>query len=310
VNKTALGVCGLLWLCQTPLFAATGADILQTPLLPRAIALGGAYAALADDVNAPLYNPAGMARSLNPGVAFIHNIGFMDASDYLAFAHPVRAGGILGGSLVYRYLPTINNEGAPDPAVDANDFLATLTYAYSFQTDPKTLGDVTAGVSGKWLKSTLGGHSATALAADLGAWWRPAAVPELQVGLALQNLGSGLKFVEVEDPLPANAKLGLALRALSLPKHVVNLALDLNLPLAGTGPNGGLGAEYIFSELVILRVGYQFIADSLANGVSAGLGIRYAAPTFRLQFDYAYKPVVLSTSTLEAQHYFSLTLGL
>ncbi len=310
MNRTLLGLCVSLCLCPLPLWAATGADVLQTTQLPRAIALGGAYVGLADDVNAPLYNPAGLARSLGPGLSFIHTVGLVDSTEYLAFAHPVRAGGILGGGVVYRYLPTIQNEGATDPAVEANDILATLTYATRFETDRQTFGDLTAGLTGKYLRSRLGGLSATALAVDLGGWWRPAALPTLQVGLALQHLGAGLKFDAVEDPLPLTARLGLGWMALAVSPHTVNLAVDASLSLAGDDPYGSLGAEYVFSDLVAVRAGYRLQADSLAGGICGGVGFKYAAKTFRLQFDYAFQPVVLSESTLEAQHYISLTLGL
>lgn len=288
---------------------AAGGDALKIPASPRALAMGNASGALTDDVNALLYNPAGMASIADVEIALSHRAGTIDASEYLAMARPMKAGGVFGASVLYAYLPDINNDGATDPAVTANDMLVTAGYALAFATgDPKNR-DLSAGLNVKWLRSVLGGFTATTLAADLGVRWQPPAAEALQVGLTLQNLGLPLKYIEESDPLPLTLKLGAAYAVLEQDLHAVNWAADLDLPLPGKSFGLGTGVEYWYNKLVAVRAGYRFAGDSLESGVTAGAGFRLGGPSLSLQLDYAFKPVTYAGSNGGAEHYLALMFG-
>ncbi len=290
-------------------FAATGGEMFRAPLLPRAIALGGAYAGLAADVHSPLYNPAGLAHVKTTELGFIHHIGLIDSVEYLALARPMQAGGILGGNIVYRHMPDIDHAAAGDEPVGANDLLLTLSYALGFKTDPQAQADLTAGLNLKWGSSNLGQYTATVLALDAGVGWRPHGWQGVKLGLAVQNVGTPVKYAEEEDPLPLNVKLGAAYRVIESRAHQVDVALDLNVPAETDKFFAGLGAEYVLNQLLALRVGYQYQQDSLASVVTCGLGIRYALDRTVLQLDYAFKPVILSEQTFDSEHFISLTIG-
>ena len=66
----------------------------QVPIGPRAIALGGAYSALADDASAIFWNPAGLAGIGHQEIAGSYaNLYAADIKDsYLAFVLPVSSG--------------------------------------------------------------------------------------------------------------------------------------------------------------------------------------------------------------------------
>jgi len=294
-----------LWLCPVSGFAS-GGDALLIPASPRAIALGGASGALADDVYALLYNPAGLAGISQTEISLAHRIGTIDASEYAAFARPMQIGGVLGGSILYSYLPDIDNSDATDPAVTVNDMLLTLAYATPIPLGSKDGKNLSVGMDFKWLRSVLGGYSAATVAVDLGARWQPAELNDLQVGLTLQNLGLAIQYVDVQDALPFNLKLGAAYRLLADSVNTVNLAADMNYPLVDKGLNAGLGAEYWYNKLMAVRVGYHFQKDSLDAGIVGGIGVRYTVAKLALQLDYAFKPVYYSTQVLEPEHYLAL----
>jgi len=313
-KKILLLVIGLLGIgvymgLNTKVLASTGVDILRVPLVPRAIAVGGAYAGMAEGVHAMAYNPAGLARQTNIEFSFSHNIGIIDSMDYLVLGMPIKAGGILGGSVLYRYMPPIDNPGASDAAVVSNDMVVTLGYALGFRTTAESFENLTAGLNFKWLRSVLGEYTATSVAFDLGVWWQPNTIKSLQFGLAVQNLGVPLKYIKEEDSLPLNLKFGTAYCLLVQPQHQVRLIVDLNVPVETKWLRVGGGLEYWFNKLVALRVGYQYQNETLASVILGGVGVRYMVENVELQLDYAFKPVQFSDTSLESEHHLSFTVS-
>jgi hypothetical protein len=66
---------------------ATAFDFLNLDTHARAVALGGAYTALASDANALRYNPAGLASLAAPEATFTHNQFVQGVyQDHLAYA--------------------------------------------------------------------------------------------------------------------------------------------------------------------------------------------------------------------------------
>lgn len=63
----------------------------------RPQAMGGAYSALPGDVNSVYWNPAGLSRSFNGEIQFMHwMLSDVDQImiDYLAFSYPLRPGAL------------------------------------------------------------------------------------------------------------------------------------------------------------------------------------------------------------------------
>lgn len=65
-----LGLAALGLVAWAP--AAVGGVAQQVPVGPRAIAMGGAFTSIADDVTATFWNPAGLARLEHQELAFTH----------------------------------------------------------------------------------------------------------------------------------------------------------------------------------------------------------------------------------------------
>jgi hypothetical protein len=290
--------------------AVTGGDALtdSASLSPRAIALGGASAARVDDVTALVTNPAGLGRIFSDEVALIHRLGIIDSADYLSLALPLNLGGVFGCSLFYRYLPPIDNPGATDATVISNDFLITAGYGRAFKTDPKGFEDLYLGLNLKFLHSALGPARAETAAVDIGAQWRPANLDGFQLGLAVQNLGFPVQYVDEKENLPLALQAGAALRLLKDPVNEMSLVADVNLPAETGWWKLGGGGEYWYKHFFALRVGYRYSHDSVDTGITAGAALKLPlGEEASVQLDYAYQPLFFSSQTADSEHFLSVT---
>jgi hypothetical protein len=210
-------------LCAAFVWAETGADVMRTPLLPKSIALGGADTASADDVNALQSNPAGLALARKVELALSHSMGQIDSLEYVAVCNPVKVGGTMGASVIYRHMPDISNTGAVDDPVKSEDLLVSLGYALKLNYITTSLDGWSAGFNAKWLKSTLGSYTPTTVAVDLGLLWISSEIKGLRAGWALQNIGSPIQYVDQSDPLPLNMKLGAAYALMNTTENKVTV---------------------------------------------------------------------------------------
>lgn len=291
----------------------SGAAFLKIGAGARPTAMGEAFAGVADDVNAIQWNTAGLATlKKNEFVAMRAQL-FQDLEyNFFAFAYPTQELGTFAIGLNSLNVSGIEQRSAdtdaPDGTFESNDTVYTLAYARRVGGDPFSPDDgettgLHLGGAAKYIRESIGGVSASAFAADLGALYRFDGRP-LSVGLAVQNLGSSVKFRNEGDPLPLTIKAGLSTRvgedwAISGPrvekgeKSGLLWALDGNFA-RDSDPAARLGLEFArrWSQdtRTAFRAGYRTdrarqIDDGNA-GISAGFGFTYRFFTF----DFAWTP--------------------
>ncbi|MFA6029915.1 MAG: PorV/PorQ family protein [Elusimicrobiota bacterium] len=258
----------------------------------RAVAMGGAYTALAGDANALLYNPGGLAWVDGHEATFMHNQHFEGITqEYLGFASRSGFGALLNyvdyGSLTRT---TISN---PDGSGDfgASDLALGGGYGRRFAED--------FGVGGalKLIRGSIDGTNAQGYAADFGVLYRSAELQGLKLGAALQNLGPSVKFERNDENLPLNLRFGGAFDFAVRERPVV-LALDMTKERS-EGLLVNIGAEMRPVELFALRLGYA-TRNEAGPGVSVGFGVGKKG----FGFDYAFVPF----GDLGNTHRMSLTL--
>lgn len=258
----------------------------------RAVAMGGAYTALAGDANALLYNPGGLAWVEGHEATFMHNQHVEGINqEYFGFASRTGFGALLNyvdyGSLTRT---TISN---PDGAGDfgASDLALGGGYGRRFAED--------FGVGGalKLIRGSIDGTNAQGYAADFGVLYRSAELQGLKLGAALQNLGPSVKFERNDENLPLNLRFGGAFDFAVRERPVV-LALDMTKERS-EGLLVNIGAETRPVELFALRLGYA-TRNEAGPGVSVGFGVGKKD----FGFDYAFVPF----GDLGNTHRMSLTL--
>lgn len=282
---------------------AAGMQVLKTDISPRAMGMGGAFTAIADDAFAMNYNPAGLGQLYVPEGSALYLSGFEDSRlNNFNFAMPLPMPGFSGvgrpaaglsfmmadaGDFTYRI---INPNGSiTTRSYDAqSDMALSLGYGEKVFSDEmsfegyKTKVDQYLGFNAKYLRSTmLGTYEANSMAVDAG-WLAMAPRLGLSAGASLSNLGPGLKYVSATTKLPSILRLGLSYQRPTVMDQSLMLAVDGIIYTAESLKSYRFGMEYHFEKIFNLRLGYRAGEDN--NGLTMGLGIRYENMAMDLAF--------------------------
>jgi hypothetical protein len=309
-------ICAALGMASGSLAAGpgtTGADVLKVSLGARPNALGGAYSAMDPDAQSLLYNPAALWSIAGADALFQHYAAFEEVSyELIGYAQPVEDMGTVGGALVWRHLPAIDNPGAPDAPVNAMDMVAAFgagrLWKEWISSVPPLFDRLAVGGAVKIIYSSLREAHAVSAAADMGLTWSaPASFPlPLTAAAALQNAGAPMRFLEQADPLPLCGRFGVSAIPLALERHKAIVTAEWVVPM-DNDMKTSVGAEYTLAGVLSFRAGYRFENAENINGPSAGLGISFPAGTMRLRLDYSYRMTLWKGyETLDNNHFFSL----
>ncbi len=291
MRKLSLAV--LLVLASRSLRAAETASFLDIGVGARALGMGGACTALADDANALYWNPAGLSKLEKREFAASHAELFESTRlDFLAYAHPTSQGTFAAG-LTYLSQGKIDGRdslGHRTAGYDASDAAISLGYG-------RKLDFAELGATVKYLRSHIDGTQAQGAAVDIGA---KRAFDRVRVGAALRNLGPGLKYQDQRNDLPLRLAVGAAYAFAGGHAAAVEV---VNGP-RGAGTDASFGGEYQAVKSVFLRAGYTTrtaitggAGFDVARGLTLGLGMRNE----KWILDYA----VLPSGELGRSHRFS-----
>jgi len=273
---------------------------LELPIGTRGTGMGSAYVSVVDDPTATFWNPAGLARldvaEKRFAIHFQHNEWISDfRQDYVSGG--TRFGKhAVGGSFSGFYIGDLDGRdefGRETVTFGAYDVVVTGTYAYA-------LNDrVALGGSLKYIVQNIDILTEFAFAADLGAQYELR--PDLRIGGAVTNMGSGLTYINQEDELPTAVQVG---GSYVLPWRLGNgsllAALDVR-KARGDDTHVLFGGEYDYAGVARAQIGYGTGYDN--SGLSFGLGASVA------QFELGYA-IVPFESDLGSTHRFSFGLRL
>lgn len=289
---------------------ATPFDFLFIDAGARPVALGGAYAALSQDANAMLYNPAGLGLIDEHHLTLMHNQYVQGITqEYGVFAYSIgkddiwnarrfrgssdRAShgwGLMINTLSFGKVQrtTLSNpDGAGLGKFAVQDWAAALGYG-------RRIGrGLSLGLAVKGLYEKIDKSAAFAPAADLGALYKFNRMP-VSLGIAVQNLGPKFRYQVERVDLPLNVKAGLSYR----PIADLILAADVNRPKKGSTTLHA-GVEYTAFQRMMLRVGYNG-RNEADSGITTGFGVLLPGASI----DYAFVPF----GDLGISHRISLSL--
>jgi len=272
----------------------TGFAFLKLGVGARAMGLGSAYVALADDPTAIYWNAAGLASLTGTQVTAMHNEWIQDFRQEFAAVGTRLGPGSFGASF----------SGFYSSEFERRDETGTLTGHFGFNDLALSGGygvhivkGLGAGVALRYVREMIDQETADALLADVGAQYR---LKESGVtfGAAVQNLGSSAKFISESFPMPRTMRLGAAF---THDLHALQGRGTLTAEYRKARDDDGhfhIGGEYVYRDHLALRAGGKFGYDD--EHVSFGLGLM--KDWFRL--DYALAPF---TSDLGTTHFFSVT---
>ena len=271
-----------------------GSEFLLMDTSARGMAMGGAMTAVTNDAASIYWNPAGLTGVPRFSATGMHARYVADiAYSAAALATRINDSSVLGAGV--RYLDAGSIVRTDVNGLDMGKFrprtyVGELAWGQSVYDLSDSEMDVSMGASGRAIHTDLGGYEATGFAGDIGVLSRfYTAERTYDVGVAVQNMGSGQKFVRVRDSMPVRARFGAAVR----PVPSLTLSVEGVAPFAGS-LHGAAGVEY---ELDVdravkgaVRAGFNSLTyQSLgpSSALSFGLGVGLSD----LGFDYAFVPM-------------------
>lgn len=243
----------------------------------RALAMGEAYTAVADDATAIYWNAAGLGSVKKAQIGLTYDRWFVDTFfDQVIFALPLQAGAI-AANIVYMNLGSFKGLdvfGAETRPI--NPFIIGGGAGYGIN-----IGDISAGAALKIIGQSTGTLSNLGFAGDAGVQYKK---DIFSAGINFRNIGvSGSYF------MPFNIRAGAAVKILNDVKHGLLAALDGQF-LFKDSFYLSAGAEYVFDGMFSARLGYKlgFGQTDLEGlkGLCGGIGVKYS----NFSFDYAMVP--------------------
>ena len=241
----------------------SGGIILSQAIGAKAAGLAEAYTAGSGDVGCLYYNPAGLAFLNKKQASFAYQTGIAeDKFGLIDFGTPIKKG-VFAGSIVYYTagdIELINVSGNTWTVNALKEYLIIMSYSR------KLIRNISFGMNVKILESEIvEAANGTAYAIDFGGLYKR---ERLSLGIAIQNIGTKLKYLRVSDPLPRNIRMGI-----SYSFNKWTIAMDAIKPNDGKRRES-LGVEYLYSNLLSLRTGYKFghDLDSLYFGIGFNIG--------------------------------------
>ena len=321
-----------LLLAGFPKVGTTAAPFLKIGVGARAVALGGNFTALANDVTALYWNPAGITSVPSLAFAATHTSWFANIThDAVQLVVPVGNNSSFGVDLIY--LSSGDIEQTTLEEQDGNGILYNATdLALGFAYARKLTDRFSVGVKAKFIRQTIYNEEATSIAFDFGTMYQTGFYG-LRIGMNMANFGGSMTMsgddllILNEDPisgepietnlkteswpLPIIFRLGLAMDLIGTGQKSLmqNEYHRITISFDGVHPNDnyeifGGGVEYMWNDFFALRVGYQYTQE--VQNFSFGGGLQFKLSGINFTIDYAYA----SFGDLDAVQRFSAGLSL
>ena len=293
----------------------TAATFLEIEVGARAIGMGGAFVAVANDATAIFWNPAGIARLPRGEAILIHTNWLVGTNfDFVGVVVPMGYLGSIAVNVISlstdeMEVRTVQRPEGTGEKFSYGDLSAGLSYA-------KNLTDrFSIGVNAKYISQRIWHMKAKGVAFDIGTLFKTR-FNGLMIGMSISNFGASMKmegkdvFVNYDEapqfggsndqipafkktdkfPLPLLFRVGVAMDILKSGSSRLTIAADAAHPNDNT-EYINMGMEYVFNKNIALRFGYKnlFTLDT-EEGFTAGFGTKLKLPGgVALKIDYAYQ---------------------
>ncbi|MDE3057100.1 MAG: type IX secretion system protein PorQ [Bacteroidota bacterium] len=269
-------------------------EFLRSDVSARSAAMAGSFVSMQNDINTMFYNPAGLATIEQPQASFGFTKNLLDVNaGYAAYGQDYGGLGTFGIGVDYV------NYGSFDRTDDlqnvlgtfsAGDFALLLGYAYTPEEN------LSLGVNGKIIYSSIADAHSSALAVDAGVLYSVPGDNPLTLGISILNVGAQLDpYFDTRESLPLDITIGGAIKPQHLP-----LLLSVNFHRLNEEQDSfiqrfkafSVGGEFTLSKPLRFRFGFHNERRSdlklgTTNGM-AGFSLGGGLVLQTLRFDYAY----------------------
>jgi len=271
------------------------AEFLTVGIGARALGMGGAFVAIANDATASYWNPAGLALLRQREITVMHASRFSGIihSNFVNFIYPDQKGSAFGISWFRTGVDDIPKSTKLDefdrPIIEG--YLKNVDQALFLSYSRQAAEKLYLGGNIKMIRQTVGENSSLGFGLDLGLLYRLANC--ISLGLNLQDLAGTYVFWDTghRDIKNPTLKWGIAFtKSFSKLKGNLTLAVDQNIRFEGetnentlsvgdfAGSDFQFGAEYRLLDIIALRAGLD------RKYLTAGTGLKLKM----LEIDYAF----------------------
>jgi hypothetical protein len=256
----------------------------------RAMAMGNAYVALADEPSAVFFNPAGLIQVNSKEIVTTY-MSYFDGvqSGSLIFVFPKSKTRTL--AFFSQFLTASETRQLQD---ENGDYLSSAgTFGMSDLiigiSDSRYINNIlNIGFNIKYIRESLDENSASAIACDISLLHQTSH-KNLKIGVAFKNIGRQLTYFtnsKYKEGLPTVFDVGFRFHPISK----LFVVFDLLKPLDGDF-GGNIGIEYKIHQMFTLRSGYKSNAADwrlggeydIFSGMSFGVGFSWK----KYNLDYA-----------------------
>ena len=291
----------------------TAGQFLKVDIGPRAIGMGGAFVATADDITGLYWNPAGIARNYSAEAVFNHVNWFADINlDYAAASVYINGLGSLGAfvnvlSMDDMTVRTVEMPEGTGEIFTYSGLALGLSYAREL-TDNFSIG-----FNVKYVRESIWNSTAQGFAIDVGTLYRIPILNEFRLASSISNFGSKMRLegrdlrstlvvgsidgnlvntdVTLDSyDLPLMFRVGIATDVLKADDMRLTVGVDAIHPNDHT-EYLNTGVECAWNEMLFIRGGYKALFESEGEQqYTLGAGINYdLGGVMKVRIDYAYE---------------------
>ena len=253
----------------------------------RVSAMGEAYTAVAEGVDAIYWNPAGIASIQKAGFTFGYTDWIGDSKFYSG-AIAINVGyGLVGGISVRNFKPADIEETTPLSPDGTGRTLDLGDTAVGFNVARQMTDKLLVGGSLTYVQSTLDQVELKSVAVSAGTLLHTG-YRSLRIGMAMKNLGNAHLGFNARTNLPIVFHVGSSMEVVG----------ELGDPLSVTASVEGayftdfwqrwnVGAEAWINNMIALRAGKKFRYDTEGWSVGGGLKGEFDGRQIALDFSYS-----------------------
>jgi hypothetical protein len=255
--------------------AGEAAPYLKTGVGPRALAMGSAFIAVADDNSGAYWNPAGIPFTKQNQVGLVYSKMSLDRS--YNYAGVILPAWKLGVSAIMSGVKDIAGYDIYDyPTGNFNESNTVLLLSYA----PKLADDISLGMNLKILQTKIKDTSGTGYGLDLGSMF--IITEKLKAAMVLQDIYTSISWKgDYSERAATVAKVGTSYDVFAPGAKSFNVKLSVDAEKYATRKRirYNFGTEFSLPYNLALRAG---MAD---NFLTAGFGLKMGF----LGLDYCYK---------------------
>jgi opacity protein-like surface antigen len=281
----------------------------------RAIGMGSAFVAVANDPSALYWNPAGITKVNGVGFIVDHTTWIADIDfNYLGLTYNLGNLGVLGVSFTTSNIGDMKVTTIEKPEGTGETFTATDA-AFGIAWAIQLTENFSIGFNPKFVYQNIWKTSTSAIAIDMGVQY-VTPFDGMILGMSISNFGTKMQLqgnstLVLYDPdpnstgnngsipaylqtdsweLPLIFRVGVAYDPIKIDQHRLTIALDA-LHVSDNNESVNLGGEYTFNDLFSIRGGYKSLfLETSEESFSLGAGIKQLLlGNVAIQFDYAYQ---------------------